>query len=1057
MIRGSGGGGKGGGSSGHTPVEAPDSLRSRAYARVIDLVCEGEVEGLVDGLKSIYLNETPLQNSDGTNNFSGITFDTRTGTQSQSYISGFPSVENEVTVGLQVKNTLPIVRTVTSDEIDAVRIRVSIPQLSDTSTSTGDISGASVSLSIDIQSNGGGYVEKITDTISGKTTSKYERCYYVKFSGQAPFDVRVRRITADSDRATLVNSTFFESYTEIIESKLRYPNSALVAVQVDASQFQGIPTRAYDMKLLKVRVPVNYDSESREYVGIWDGSFKISWTDNPAWILYDLLTEDRYGLGGFIPGQQVDKWGLYTISKYCDELVQDGFGGMEPRFTCNVYLQSQEEAFKVIQDLASVFRGMVFWESGAITLTQDAPSDPVALYTAANVVAGNFNYSGSSRRARHTVALVSWNDPSDFYRQKVEYVEETAGIARYGVIQTDVTAFGCTSRGQANRVGKWLLYAEQNESETVTFKVGLDGVLVRPGQIVKVSDPMRAGKRFGGRIASATQNSITIDSDLSHDLSGFTLSVMLPDGSMDTRYFHRQDARVISVTEDFSDTPQVGAIWVLSSTEVEAQLFRVITAVESEDSTITITGLAHNPSKYGAIEEGLTLQQRDITLLSSTPSAPTGLSIKESLYQYKNEYRNLIQVSWEQALGAVESLVTYSVNGGNLITLQRTQSQYVEIENAELGDYTFSVRAVGVTGKFSPATTKTYTVLGKLSPPSDVEWFLIDSDVLTWGGVTDIDLVGYDIRYQIGVSRSWGDALPLVTGFVTSSPYKISTRPEGLVTLLIKAVDSSGVESLNPAFITVDLGDQIVGNVVDLFDFHALEFPIGEIVNGSIETATGDLIADSDTTPLMWFSDGRDQWDLDDSVLMWESTYKQMIYISSPYPVDQGDVWASATIPYEVESGSFTIEYRKSGESPEWSSDIDLMWGGLDTDPLWLFSDWLPFLGSITLENTTYEIKITTSASTIQGRISGLALQVDVPDIIERFNDVVISSGGTRLPIKNTYRYISNVSITLQDDGGSARTVRVMDKNETLGALIKCFDINGNATSGKIDSIIQGY
>lgn len=627
LIIGAGGGGKGGGGSARVAQEAPDSLRSKAYARVVDLVCEGEIEGLAAGLQSVYLDDTPIQNPDGSYNFTGVTLETRPGTQQQSYIPGFSSVENEVAVGVECKANQPVVRTINDPDVDAVRIKVSIPTLTLQDTTNGDLNGTSVSYAIDVQARGAGYVQILADTVSGKTTSRYQRSYYIPLTGTGPWDVRLRRITADSTQTSLQNKTFLESYTEVIESKLRYPNSALMALRVDASQFTSIPRRSYDLKLLRVRIPSNYFPETRSYAGVWDGTFKVAWTDNPAWCFYDLVTSTRYGLGSFIPESQVDKWALYRVARYCDELVPNGLGGYEPRFTCNLYLQSREQAYKVVQDMASIFRGMAYWSGGAITVTQDAPQDAVYQFTAANVIGGEFAYQGSSARARHTVALVSWVDPDDFYRQKVEYVEDMAGIARYGVVQADVVAMGCTSRGQANRVGKWLLYSEQSESEIITFRTGLEGAVVRPGDVIKVADSSRSGLRLGGRIAAATTVSVTLDQDL--PAGSWRISVLLPTGAVEERQVGSLSGRAVGVTSAFSTAPQAGAIWVLASTQVEVQLFRVVQVAESEPGIHEVTALAHNPDKYGAIEQGLALQPRDITVLSSTPAAPTGLVVTE--------------------------------------------------------------------------------------------------------------------------------------------------------------------------------------------------------------------------------------------------------------------------------------------------------------------------------------------------------------------------------------------------------------------------------------------
>ena len=788
LIVGAGGGGKSGGGSARVAQEAPDSLRSKAYARVVDLVCEGEIEGLVGGLKSVYLDDTPIQNSDGSYNFTGVTLEARTGTQQQNYIPGFSSVENEVSVGVECKYGQPVVRSFTDPDVDAVRIKVSIPTLTLQDTTNGDLNGTSVSYAIDLQARGAGYVQILQDTVSGKTSSRYQRSYYVPLSGTGPWDVRLRRITADSTQTSLQNKTFLESYTEVIESKLRYPNSALMALRVDASQFTSIPRRSYDLKLLRVRIPSNYFPETRSYAGVWDGSFKVAWTDNPAWCFYDLVTNTRYGLGNYIPESQVDKWALYRVAKYCDELVPNGLGGYEPRFTCNLYLQTREQAYKVVQDMASVFRGMAYWSGGAITVTQDAPQDPVYQFTAANVVDGEFAYQGSSAKARHTVALVSWVDPDDFYRQKVEYVEDLAGIARYGVVQADVVAMGCTSRGQANRVGKWLLYSEQSESEIITFRTGLEGAVVRPGDVVKVADASRGGMRLGGRIAAATTVSVTLDQDL--PAGSWRISVVLPTGVVEERQVGSLSGRTVGVTSVFSMAPQVGAIWVLSSTLVEAQLFRVVQVAESEPGIHEITALAHNPSKYAAIEQGLALQPRAITVLSTTPAAPTGLIVTESLYRVKDQALVLIQLGWEQVFGALEYQVTYRVNGGNTVTLPKVSSTYLEIRNAEAGDYVFTVRAVGVSGKLGNSASLSQSILGKLQPPDDVQDFVVlrrTTDLLlSWSANTDADLSGYEVR----VGTGWDSGV--MVGQTAGTQLVHDQSESGQYNYHIRAFDTSG-------------------------------------------------------------------------------------------------------------------------------------------------------------------------------------------------------------------------------------------------------------------------
>jgi len=813
LIIGAGGGGKGGGgASARVAQEAPDSLRSKAYARVVDLISEGEIEGLVDGLQSVYLDDTPIQNADGTTNFSGVTLETRDGTQQQSYVPGFSSVENEVPVGVEIKASQPVVRSITDPDVDAVRIKVSVGQLTNQDTTNGDLNGSAVSFSIDRQVSGGGFVEVINDTISGKTTTKYQRSYYVPLTGNGPWEIRVRRITADSTSSAIQNKTYLDSYTEVVESKLRYPNSALVALRVDASQFSAIPRRSYDMKLLRVRVPVNYDPGTRTYSGVWNGNFKIAWTDNPAWCFYDLVTSTRYGLGGYIPESQVDKWALYRVAQYCDQLVPNGLGGFEPRFTCNLYLQTREQAYKVVQDMASIFRGMVYWSGGAITVTQDAPSDAVYQFAPGNVVDGEFAYQGSSAKARHTVALVTWNDPDDFYRQKVEYVEDAAGIARYGIVQSDVVALGCTARGQAHRVGKWLLFSEQSESEIVTFRTGLEGAVVRPGDIIKVADPVRGGMRLGGRIAAATASTVTLDQELPADLP-WRLSVVLLNGTVEERLVGPVSGRTLTVTIPFSSVPQVDAIWMLASSIIEPQLFRVVSVAERDPGVHEVTALAHNPSKYAAIEEGLALQPRSITVLSDIPPPPTGLAMQESLYRVKDQAQVLVQVSWTEVQTAIAYRLSYRVAGGNFVSLPLTSANYAEIRDAQEGQYEFSLRAIGITRKESIPATLSATVLGKTLPPSDVTGFTVQRRVsdlmIAWDELQDADLSGYEVR----VGTGWDDAQLVAKTSGTQMLHDQSAA--GQYPYHIRAIDTSGNYS---AHVTTFVLNLLAPSTVRQFD-----------------------------------------------------------------------------------------------------------------------------------------------------------------------------------------------------------------------------------------------
>lgn len=523
------------------PVESPNTLKSTALAKIIDLVSEGEIVGLVDGMKSVFLDETPLQNADDTLNFKNVILEHRYGTQTQDPLLGFADVENEIAVGVELIYGTPWTHNVTNLDLDAVRIRISVLALTTTDTKTGDIKGGNIGYAIDMAIDGGPYVQVLSATFNGKTNTKYERIHRIDLPtqtfGSTGWQFRVRRTTTNSVSSAVADKTYIESYTEIIDQKLRYPNSALVGITIDSSQFSSIPTRGYDLKGRIIRVPTNYDPETRIYTGIWDGTFQLAWTDNPAWCFYDLCTHTRYGLGHLIQDGQVNKWKLYEIAQYCDELVSDGNGGTEPRFTCNMYLQTQADAFKALQDLATVFRGMTYWGNGEVHAVADMPEDPVFTYTPANVVNGNFIYQGSAKKTRATVALVSWSDPDDFGRQKIEYVDDQDGIQRYGVQQVDATAIGCTSRSQAQRLGRYILLTGIFETDTVGFSIGIDGTVVAPGKVIRIADPLRAGKRMGGRLATVLAlNQVTLDALPANVRPGDTITVQVPStGVAETR------------------------------------------------------------------------------------------------------------------------------------------------------------------------------------------------------------------------------------------------------------------------------------------------------------------------------------------------------------------------------------------------------------------------------------------------------------------------------------------------------------------------------------------
>lgn len=1194
IIKGAGGGGGGkgggGGGGGRVAQESPDSLRSIAYASVLDLVSEGEIEGLANGLKSVYFNQTPLQNDNGSYNFSGATVVSTNGSQGQSYIEGFPSVENEIGVNTQVEYATPIVRQISNEDIDAVRVTISIPQLTQQNTSNGDISGSSIQYAIDVQSDGGGYVPQIlgsewsantiyvasstlaqaiypinqmqivvvdTDaavyaveyklqsgsswtstgidvkvdqvvntnygetlgsftqeislvrtftipyqiaglfemrvvvysgspyisgvngnygvgygTITGKTTSKYQRSHRIKLTGNAPWDIRVRRITADATTSALQNKTYWDSYTEIIDGKFRYPNSAIVGVRIDASQFDSIPTRSYDLKMLKVKIPSNYNPVTRAYTGIWDGTFKVSWTDNPAWCFYDLLTNARYGLGGFIAESQVDKWTLYAIGKYCDELVPDGFGGTEPRYTCNIYFQTREEAYSVINSMASIFRGMPYWASGAITLGYDAPADAVYQFSNSNVIDGSFTYQGSAIKARHTVALVTWNDPDDFYRQKVEYVEDADGIARYGIVQSEVVAVGCTSRGQANRVGRWILFTEQSETEIVTFKTGLEGNQIRPSDIIQVADEARAGTRIGGRIQSASTVVITLDQNVSSiaNIAEGTLSVILPSGALETSNITNVSTNTITVSPAFSTAPATNAIWMVQTSTLSLQTFRVTTIVEEADG-LSITALAHNPDKYAEVEQGLKLAPRVISNLSVVPNPPANIGVTEALYEVGADINVLVTVSWSPVDRATDYQVSYKVGDRNFVTLPTTQATSIDIRNALDGVYEFKVFAINSIGKKSIPTTLTKEIYGKTLPPADVTGFAINivgnQAYLSWNAVPDLDLSHYRIRHsRLTTGATYSDAVDLI--YSVARPAVTAVAPAMTGTYFIKAYDKLDNSSINPAQSVAIIQDITGLNVVETIT----ESPA--FLGQKVECSVGDdgLILDTaidfdSATGL--FDSVIGDFDGGGGTTSTEGTYYFENYL------DIGNVYTNRITAY-IEVGR--IDYVNTFDAKE--GDFDATLGEFDGDvdtfddtnvELWvstteddpnsspaIWTDWRRFfVGDYRARGFKFKAVLTSTDEGASPILKTLTINVDMPDRVIGDNDLAsgTDAGGYSVTFAPSFKVSPSIGIMAQNlQQGDFYEIPTKSAS---GFTIRFKNSGGTVVNRTFDYVAKGY
>lgn len=748
---------KGGSSSSRTPTEQPDDLQSVAKAKILVALGEGEFAGQLTA-KDIYLDGTALENSDGSQNFSGVTWEFRPGTQAQDYIQGIPGTENEISVGTEVSSETAWAHTFTNTQLSAVRLRLKWPTLFK-QQDNGDLVGYSINYVVELQTDGGSWQKVLDTNVTGKTTSGYERSHRIDLpKAGSTWTIRLRKITADANSAKIGDTMTLQSYTEVIDAKLRYPNTALLYIEFDSSQFNGsIPQIACEPRGRVIRVPDTYDPETRTYSGTWLGTFKWAWTDNPAWIFYDLVVSDRFGLGDRLTTANIDKWTLYQVAQYCDQMVPDGKGGSgtEPRYTCNVYIQERNDAYTVLRDFAAIFRGMTYWGDDQIVALADMPRDVDFTYTHANVIDGRFTYSSSTTKNRYTNALVSWSDPDNAYSDAMEPVFEQALVSRYGFNQLEITAIGCTRQSEANRKGRWGILTN-NKDRVVTFNVGEDGNIPQPGYVIAVADRNLSGRDLGGRVSAVNGRVLTLDRapDAS---SGDRMIINLPSGVAQSRTIQSITGNKVTVTTAYSETPVADAVWVIESDELYAQQYRVITVTDNNDGTFTIVGANHDPDKFDRIDTGAIIDQRPVSVIPpGNQSPPDNIVISSFSVVQQNISVETMRVSWDQAQNAIAYEAQWRRNDGNWVNVPRNSTTSFDVPGIYAGRYLVRVRAINaaeISSGWGYSEEKTLT--GKVgNPPKPVGFIASDNMVfgieLSWGFPANTDdTLKTEIQYSL--------------------------------------------------------------------------------------------------------------------------------------------------------------------------------------------------------------------------------------------------------------------------------------------------------------------
>lgn len=842
---------KGGKKKQHKPYEQPDNLLSTAKLKVLLALSEGEIQGDLTP-QNIFIDNTPLANQDGSQNFEGVKWEFRNGSQTQDYIQGIPEISNELRADYIVKENKPWVRSFSNLDLDAVRIKLSLPTHVEYKDN-GDSVGTVTHYAIDLSTDGSTFETVVNGKFDGKTTSEYQRDHRINLPDAIDgWTIRVRRLTPDSKSSKLINAFGVSSYAEVIDSKIRYPNTALLYIELDASQFNGsVPKISCFLKGKIVPVPDNYDPVSRTYSGTWTGAFKMAYTNNPAWLAHYLMQDEIAGMGLRVDATMIDKWAIYQLGQYCDEMVSDGRGGKEPRFACNEYIQSQEDAYTVLKDLIASFRGIIYWGNDQICLTADMPQDePDFIYHPSNVI-GDFTYSGGSYKNRYTSCLVAYSNPDNHFNDDVEPVWDLNLMRRYDVNVMKLTAIGCTSQAEAQRRGRWALLSNAKDG-VVTFTVGLDGYIPLPARIIGVADPARSGKENGGRIHSVAGRKITLDREVEYDV-GDRLVINLPDGTAQSRTIKSisDDKKTITVTSNYKIEPVAGAVWCIDSDNIAIQYFRVTSVSSNSNAQFTITAVQHDPEKFKYIDEGVRIEPKPITVTPpSSVTAPKNIIVSESSYVSQGLSVASLNVNWDSVDGATNYVAQWRKDNSAWINVGNTNGSNFSVEGIYSGVYEVRVRAVNAINASSPwGYSKSTYIKGKIGKPDKPIGFEASDNVvfgidLSWSFPNNSgDASHTEIQYSTNEIED--NALPLTNVTYPSCNYSQTGLKIGQVFFYrARIVDKignvsdwtewvRGISSTN----TNDLTDHIMDEIKETDAWNSLVDSVDNTAVSSIENA----------------------------------------------------------------------------------------------------------------------------------------------------------------------------------------------------------------------------